>query len=159
MNAHCDSPREATAIGVPILCGTLVQLRPALPETHRSASYNFAGRWECGPSSRVANEAFPHNPVLTLNIAADNYPQDLCLDWFSSLRYSPIGEHFSMRMSQRAYRKGLQCSRVREKYSVVDSAIFRPHRSARDVADQPTHRCRTLPAPWRNCPTNCYVML
>jgi len=55
---------------------------------------------KCGLSGRLSHGGFPHNPVLTLNIAADNCPQDVCLDWLLSLRDSPIGAHLFRRMSQ-----------------------------------------------------------
>src|SRR5260370_29407297 len=71
------------------------------PECIRPPERTLLTNGKCGLSGRLSNGGFPHNPVLTLNIAADNYPQDGCLDWLPSLRDSPIGAHLFRRMSQR----------------------------------------------------------
>ena len=71
MNTHCDAPGEATAIGVPIAVGTLVRLRLQFPERVCQRGKTVPASRELGPCITLAEADSPHNPVLTLNIAAD----------------------------------------------------------------------------------------
>src|SRR5260370_13563883 len=51
-----------------------MQIRLALPGSASVSLTNFAERWGMRPVTRVPNAGFRHNPVLTLNIGADNSP-------------------------------------------------------------------------------------